>query len=99
MPDEINKKFEDYDKLTKEYQQRQDEIKSLYDKCKPAIFADVYKKVGDAIKQFSKEKGYVLIVDISKSNEHSMIAEDEATNITVEFIKYYNENFAKTEPR
>lgn len=95
VPDNINKKIEEYDKLTKEYKQKQDALKSLYDKRKAEIFADIYRKVSDAIKQFSKENGYLMIIDVSKDNS-SVIIEGETIDVTKEFIKYYNENFAKS---
>jgi len=97
VPDYVNKKFEDYDKLTKEYKQRQDEIKSRYEKSDNEIFADIYKKIGDAIQQFAKEKGYAVILDISKERgTFFLVAKDESSDVTEEFIKYYNNNFAKT---
>lgn len=94
VPDDINKKFDDYEKLTSEYKEKQRTLKSLYDKRKPEIFAGVYKRVGDAIKQFAKEKG-LLIIDISK-DFCMCICEFQNDDVTAEFIKYYNENFAKT---
>jgi hypothetical protein len=60
------------------------------------IFADTYKKVGEAIKQFAKEKGYLFILESSKDTSF-IIIEGETDDVTEEFIKYYNENFAKTE--
>lgn len=92
----IQNKVDEYKKLISEYKRRQDDLKSLYDKRKPEIFADIYKKVGEAIKQFAKENGYVIVLDSSKDNS-STIIEGETIDITKEFIKYYNDNFAKTQ--
>ncbi len=97
LPDEIFKKLDDYDKLTTEYKQKQESLKSIYDKRKPEIFADVYKKVGDAINQFKKEKSYVIIIDSSKSTPGMILG--DLDDVTKEFIKYYNENFAETKTR
>lgn len=96
-PISIEKKLEEYDKLTKEYKQKQEEAKNLYDKRKPEIFADVNKIISEALKQFAKDKGYVAILDVSKCADcltGNFNGEDN--DVTAEFIKYYNENFAKT---
>ena len=88
-------KFDEFDELTLEYKQKQEETKTLYEKRKPEIFADVYEKVGDAIKQFSKEKGFLMIIDISKDSSF-IITDVDDNDVTKEFIKYYNEIFAKS---
>jgi Skp family chaperone for outer membrane proteins len=94
--EDIEKLISDYESAVSKYKTRQNEIKSLYEKRKPEIFADVYKEVGAAIKQFSTENGY-LIIDISKSYSSFIITDvDEDEDVTKEFIKYYNEIFAKS---
>jgi Skp family chaperone for outer membrane proteins len=87
------KEIEEYDKLITEYKKQEQTAKSFYDKRKSEIFADVYKKVGGAIQQFAKEKGYALIIDSAKLNDGVILG--ELDDITKEFIKYYNENFVK----
>lgn len=90
----INGKVNEYELAVENFKKTQDDIKSLYDKRKPEVFADIYKKVGDAIKQFTKEKGYALILDSSKLNDGVILGElDDVTN---EFIKYYNDSFVQT---
>jgi Skp family chaperone for outer membrane proteins len=88
------KMAEKYEKLVSEYKQKETEAKNLYEQRKAEIFADVYKRVGDAITQFAKEKGYVIILDKSKDNS-SVIIEGETFDVTEDFIKYYNENYNK----
>jgi len=93
----IDGKVKEYDSAVENYKKRLNDVKSLYDKRKPVIFADVYKKVGEAIKQFMKEKGYVLILDNSKLTSGLILG--DLDDVTKEFIKYYNDNFAGTETR
>lgn len=83
-----------YEKLIVEYIQKRAETKSLYEQRKTEIFADIYQRIGDTIKQFAKEKGYVIILDKSKDNS-SVIIEGETFDVTEDFIKYYNENSVK----
>jgi Skp family chaperone for outer membrane proteins len=93
--EKLDKSLKDYESDVCKYKTRTEEIKSQYDKRKSEIFADVYKKVRDTIKQFAKEKGYLIVLDSSKDNS-SAIIEGETIDITKEFIKYYNENIAKS---
>jgi len=93
--EKLDKSLKDYESDVCKYKTRTEEIKSQYDKRKSEIFADVYKKVRDTIKQFAKEKGYLIVLDSSKDNS-SAIIEVETIDITKEFIKYYNENIAKS---
>lgn len=93
-PEILNKKISEYDLLVSKYKKRQDEVKSLYEKRKSDTLANASSKIGAALKQFAKEKGYAIIIDSSKGN--SYLIEGETFEITKEFIQFYNENFAKT---
>src|SRR5215218_2333713 len=54
----LSEKIKELEKLEVKIKKKQEEAKKNYEARKPEIFADVYKKVGDAIQQFAKEKGY-----------------------------------------
>jgi Skp family chaperone for outer membrane proteins len=85
-------KFDEYDKLTLECKQKQTETRTLYQKRELEQIGDIKKKIGEAIQKFTKEKGYAIILDSSKINDGLITDVDD---VTKEFIKYYNENFAK----
>ena len=87
------KMAEKYEKLVSAYRQKETEAKSLYDKRKAEIFADINKRITEAIKQFAKEKGYAVIIDIS--NESCWGGRFAEPNETEDFIKYYNEIYTK----
>ncbi len=54
-------------------------------------------KIGDAIRQFTKEKGYAIIIDISKDTCICLCTYEYENDIDVTeaFIKYYNEIYTK----
>ena len=95
----MNNRVKEYKLAVINLEIKQDDVKSIYDKRKSEIFADIYKKVGNAIKQFAKENGYLMLIDIAKLKDGTIILNPEINDITKEFIKYYNENFAKTKSR
>ncbi len=88
-------KRDEYEKLLCKIQIENSVAKSLYKKRELELAGIVKKKVAEAIKQFAKEKGYVMVLDSSKDNA-SVIIEGETDEITKEFIKYYSENFTKS---
>lgn len=54
---------------------------------------DIYK----AIQEFAKQKGYMMILDVSKMAEANIVmALDEKALITKEFITFYNARPATT---
>lgn len=81
-----------YEKLIAEYKQKEEEAKIFYEKRKAEIFVDVYQRVGDAIKQFAKEKSYI-IVDWTADDKGMILGDID--DITEPFIKYYNEIYTK----
>ena len=93
----ITKKFDEYDKLVKEYKQKETQATELYYKRKAEVFAAVDKKVAEALRRFIKEKGYAMIFDVSKLKEGVILVKPEPGDVTEEFIRFYNENFAKTD--
>jgi Skp family chaperone for outer membrane proteins len=93
----INNKLKEYDLAAAKLKSWQEEAKTLYEKRESEQTAGIKKKIAQAVDLFAKEKGYKLIFMISKSNEPAILAKSEDADVTSEFIKYYNENFAKTE--
>jgi Skp family chaperone for outer membrane proteins len=90
----LKKKTDEYDKLTAEFKQKQENARSLYVKRESEVFADINKNIAEAIKQFAKENGYALIIDRS-AVEKGIIT--DVDDVTRDFVKFYNEDFAKRE--
>lgn len=90
----LNDKIKERDLLVSKFESRQKEIKSLYEERKLEMTEDINKKITEALKQFTKEKGYELILDISRMRNSFMVA-DYDNDITVEFITYYKSLLAK----
>ena len=95
---EYERKIEEYDKLIDEYKLKENVAEEHYYKRKAAVFTAVDKKVAEALRRFIKENGYAMIFDLSKLKENPLIFEKtwEGSDATEEFIRFYNENFAKT---
>ena len=85
----VKVKFEEYNKLYGEFESKHNDFKSLREKYKSEIVTPVEYKIGNALKQFAREKGYMMILDSSQNNSSTLI-EEEPVDITKEFIKFYN---------
>lgn len=90
----IKEKTNKYELLIAKHKAKESEVRPLYEKRWAETGAVEEKKVAGAIKLFAKEKGYIIF-DNSIVTKGLVLAIDN--DITEEFIKYYNDNFAKTE--
>ncbi len=56
-----------------------------------ALLGPVLQDIGKAIEEFSKQKGYMLILDIAKMADAGLIlALDDKADVTKDFIAFYN---------
>lgn len=91
-PKMIDAKIKEHEREIGNYRLKEKETKNLYEQRKAEIFAPVYQKVGDAIKQFAKENSYFVI---DRTTLNSGVVLGEFDDITEDFIKYYNEIYTK----
>jgi Skp family chaperone for outer membrane proteins len=93
----VEEKEKEYESLIEKYKTRQPEIKALYEKRYAETVGILNKKIARAANFFAKEKGYYMILSISKSNESFILVKSDNLDVTAEFIKFYSEDFSKKE--
>jgi Skp family chaperone for outer membrane proteins len=83
--------LDEYESVAAKYKSKLNEIKPPIEKRKLELTGDINKKIGEAIKQFAKEKGYAVIFDAAIL-EKGIITDCNGCidNVTAEFIQYYN---------
>lgn len=88
--------IEEFTNLNIAYKKKDERKKILYDKRKSEIFAEIDKKILDALKQFAKENKFEVILDIAKLDEEPSPASigDDLLDVTQKFIEFYNRNFS-----
>ena len=92
-----NAKVEEFDKLSREFKFKQEDAKARYERREAAIMGPVRQDIGNAIQEFTKKNGYVLMLDVAKLDNAGMILGlDEAANVTKQFILFYNARPATT---
>jgi Skp family chaperone for outer membrane proteins len=93
---DLQKKAEDYDKSIREYKFKEEGAKAQFERRSQIVLGPIRQDIGNAIQEFTKKNGYVIIVDVSKDNTGVFLGLDEAADVTKAFITYYNARPATT---
>lgn len=90
-PEAVNAKIEEYDKLAREFKFKQEDGKVRFARREQAVMTPIRQDISKAMQEFAKQKGFSLVLDISKIADAGLIlAFDEKVILTQEFIKFYN---------
>jgi Skp family chaperone for outer membrane proteins len=96
-PEAIQQKIDEYGKLERDIKFKQEDAKARFESRQTALLGPVLQDIGKAIQDYSKQKGYTLILDISKmANADLILALDEKADVTKDFITFYNARPATT---
>ena len=92
-----NAKVEEYDKLAREFKFKQEDAKARFERREQVVMAPVRQDIGNALQEFAKKNGYMMILDASKLDGAGLLlAFDERFDATKEFITFYNARPAAT---
>ncbi len=90
-------KADEYGKLTREHKFKQDDAKVRYEKREQVVLGPVMLDIGKAMQDYQKQKAYALLLDSAKLfNAGVLLAWDEVTDVTADFVKFYNARPATT---
>lgn len=94
---DIRRKADDLEKLGVDFKRKQEDLKNQYQKRYQVIVGPIYQDIMKAMQEFTKQKGYAVILDGAKLEESGiLIGFDEKFDITKEFITFYNARPATT---
>ena len=88
--------IEEFEKLQGEGKFKQEQLKKSYETREAALLSPVFQDIGKTLGEFSKTKGFALVVDGSKDQAGMLIFVSEAVDITDEFVKVFNAKPAGT---
>jgi len=85
-------KYEQAEKLRKDVKFKFDALQTQFNKRRDELTSPLYTSLGNTLKQWCKQKGYNMVVDISRDDKGMFFVVDESiiTATTAEFIQYYN---------
>ena len=86
-----NSKVEEYDKLTREFKFKEEDLKVRYQRRELVVMNPIKQDIGKALDEFAKKNGFSLILDGAKLDGAGLIlAFDDKSDVTKEFITFYN---------
>jgi Skp family chaperone for outer membrane proteins len=84
-------------RLQREFEFKKKEYDAALEKRSGEVLGPVSADISKAIQEFAKQKGYAVVLDIAAlANANAILALDATSNITKEFIAYYNTRPATT---
>lgn len=86
-----NSKSEEYEKAKREYQFKSEDLKAVVERRRPQVVGPVSQEIGKALDEFAKQKGFGVLMDVSKFQEAgALLFYSEAADSTKEFIAFFN---------
>ncbi len=93
-PETIRAKTDEYQKLQIDFKRKQEDLQAAYNKREAELVGPVRQDIGNAMRDFMTQKGIDLIVDPSRDDKGFVIMWGPKTDVTDEFIKFYNTRLA-----
>lgn len=84
-------------KLQRDFEYQKKEYDASVETRSGQVLGPVSADISKAIQEFAKQKGYAVVLDIAAlANANAILSLDPTSNITKEFIAYYNTRPATT---
>jgi Skp family chaperone for outer membrane proteins len=97
-PEALQAKLDEIQNLQVEFKRRQEDLKIKVERREAIVLDPVRNDIMKAIQEFTKQKGYGLVLDAAKlGNAGIILGWDEAkVDVTKEFVLFYNARPATT---
>jgi Skp family chaperone for outer membrane proteins len=83
-------KSDEYQSLGIQIKRKQEDGKARYDRRKAELFAPVFEDIAKAMQDYAKQRGYAVILDISKMTQAVLIYDSTKADVTKDFVTFYN---------
>jgi Skp family chaperone for outer membrane proteins len=97
-PESVQAKLDEIQNLQVEFKRKQEDAKIKFERRQAVVMGPVMQDIMKAIQEFTKQKGYGLVLDAAKlDNAGIILGWDEAkVDVTKEFVTFYNARPATT---
>jgi len=89
-------KYQEYQDLGRQFKFEEERYKVKFERREDAVVRPVSRDIGNALTEFAKKNGYVMIFDVSKDQGGMLLFLDEKQDVTKDFIAFYNARPATT---
>ncbi len=84
-------KYEEFQTLQTEFKRKQEDYKAKAERRELAIMGPIRQDIGNALQEFAKKNGYMMILDAAKLDSAGLLlAFDDKYDATKDFIAFYN---------
>lgn len=84
-------KYEEFQTMQIEFKRKQEDYKQKAERREAAVMGPIRQDIGNALQEFGKKNGYMMILDASKLDGAGLLlAFDEKYDVTKDFIAFYN---------
>lgn len=90
MITQLNTKIDEGKALEIDIKRKQEDGKTRYERREAELLNPVRQDVANALQDFGKQKGYHVILDITKIPEAILVYDATKADVTKEFITFYN---------
>lgn len=96
-PATVQPKVDRYNKLKRDFKFQQEDVQARVESRRKVLVNPILADIMNSMQTFAKQKGYSVILDGAKLQESGILmAFDQKTDVTKEFIAYYNTKPAGT---
>jgi Skp family chaperone for outer membrane proteins len=94
----VQAKADEYENLRREFARKQEDAKVKFERRQQAVMAPIMQDIYKALGEFTKQKGFALVLDAAKMDQAQMILgwDESKIDVTKEFITFYNARPAGT---
>lgn len=89
-------KYQEYQDLGRTFKFEEEKYKVKLERREDAVVRPVSRDIGNALTEYAKKNGYVMLFDVSKDQTGMLLFLDEKQDVTKEFITFYNARPATT---
>lgn len=84
-------KRDEYERLKRDYRFKEEDAKTRINRRVSTVTGPLNLSIGDALIEYGKQKGYAIILDVSRDQIGLIVAiPDEKIDITKDFIAFFN---------
>lgn len=88
---DVQAKADKFQQMQIDYKRKEEDLKQVIEKRGQVLLDPIRQDIYRVLQEFAKTKGYPLILDVAKMSEANIIlALDEKSDVTKEFIAFYN---------
>lgn len=90
-------KAEELERLERDFKFKKEDAEVRYSRREAAVLGPIIQDVGNQLGKYAEQKGYTMVFDVGKLvNAQAILYWQENTEITKEFVQFYNTRPAGT---